>query len=324
MLGLAAFLVVMLSLIMAPQAMAQAPFPDYTTYAQPGETATYDFGVQAPGVQINQIQNTGSCTLDGPTKVKYTVPLSAVVGDPDVVCNIGVIYNGGIPGTATFVIKIGSPPPPPDTIAPVVTITSPADGATLTSNTVTLVYGVTDNSGDIPSCNIPNNYGVPLDVGSNTITVNCTDAAGNTGSDSVAVTYNEPPPPPPPPTGPVKVYISDATVTEPDPGDAAVYAKFKVSLSRTNPTPITLDYGTISLPPFLGTATVVVDYQFTAGKKVIPAGQPANQTIDEIKVKIVADNKKEAAEVFFLLSFSCDQNVEVVNALAKGTIVNDD
>lgn len=311
MLGLAAVLVAMLSLIMAPSAMASPPFQDYTVYAQPGETVTYDFSVQAPGVTINQILGTGSCTFDGPWKVKYTVPLSAQVGSPDTVCNIGVIYNGGIQGTALFVIKVGSPPPPPDTTAPVVTITSPADGTTFTVNTATLTYGVTDNSGNTPSCNIPNNYGVPLNVGSNTITVNCTDAAGNTGSDSVTVTYT-----PPPVGSPVKVKLENVTIRE---GDVNKIAVIPVTLSKASNAPITLTYKTQAK-----TATSGVDYvAVTNGSVTIPAGA----TSGEILITIIGDNIRESSENFFVIgdiAIESDAYATLTKDKATVVIENDD
>lgn len=398
-LGLAAFLVVMLSLVMTPSAMADPPFPDYTVTALPDETATYDFAVQAPDVTINQILSTGDCTFDGNWKVKYTVPSSAQVGDPDTTCNIVVIHSGGAFGNAVFTIKVGEIPPPPDTTNPEVTILSPGDGEPFTVNSATLMYNATDDSGDAPTCVQligPTEFTgstVTLAEGSNTITVNCTDGAGNTGSDSVTVTYTPAPPvnlaptveitsptdgtvstsavgvvyaagddsgiPPicdrvngaqvvleegvattvtvtcvdeqglsgsdsvtvtyvPPP--PVEIFVGDAIVTELDPNQGTVSAVFPVALSRPAETDITIHYGTFWIPFVSGQALPGSDYVMTIGNLVIPAGQ----TTGQISVTVKADNRREANEIFFLLSFSCNQDVVQNDHVAVGTIVDDD
>ncbi len=400
-LGLAAFLVVMLSLVMAPSAMADPPFPNYTVTALPDETATYDFAVQAPGVTINAILGTGSCTYDSNWKVKYTVPSNAQVGDPDITCNIAVFHSGGIPGNALFTIKVGEVPPPPDTTDPEVTILSPLDGEPpYAVNSATLTYNATDDSGDAPNCvqlvGITEFTGptVTLAEGSNTITVNCTDGAGNTGSDSVTVTYTPAPPVNLPPTveitspsdgtvstsavgvvytagddsgnppvcdrvngaqvvlqegiattvtvtcedeqglsasdsvtvtyvppPPVEIVVGNAQpVTELDPNQGTVSAVFPVTLSRPAETDITIHYGTFWIPFVSGQALPGSDYVMTIGNLVIPAGQ----TTGQISVTVKADNRREANEIFFLLSFSCDEGVVQDDHVAVGTIVNDD
>jgi hypothetical protein len=261
-------------------------------------------------VEFSATDNDSSldCTLnDTPTVINSgdSVPLALGEQTITVKCKDDIGNEGSDSVTVTY------DPAPPDEVAPQVTIQSPADNASVSTDAVALVYTATDDSGDVPTCNYPSGPDVPLNPGLNTITVTCTDDADNVGSASVNVTYNPPP---------IQIYISDAQVYEPDPGQPAVYAKFQVSLSRSSTVPITLNFGTISLPPILGTATPILDYQLTVGKLVIEPGQTAG----EIKVKIVADTKKEANEVFFLLSASCDQGVEVQNPVAKGTILNED
>ncbi|MBJ7355206.1 MAG: hypothetical protein JHC98_10320 [Thermoleophilaceae bacterium] len=80
----------------------------------------------------------------------------------------------------------------PDTTDPVVTITAPSDGAVLTSTPVAVTFTVTDNEDPSPTCTRTSGDTFALVEGANTITVDCTDASGNTGSDSVTVTYNAP------------------------------------------------------------------------------------------------------------------------------------
>lgn len=74
-----------------------------------------------------------------------------------------------------------------DTVAPVVTITSPSDNSSTTDATVSLAYSYVDDGGGV-TCTPANNSQVLLDYGPNTITVTCTDAAGNVGTKSISVT----------------------------------------------------------------------------------------------------------------------------------------
>jgi hypothetical protein len=92
-----------------------------------------------------------------------------------------------------------------DLTPPVIAITSPADGAVVTSSNLNLtgtafdaLSGVADVTCDgleatISGSNI--SCGLTLTVGSNAIQVQATDLAGNTGTTTVNVTYNLSPPP---------------------------------------------------------------------------------------------------------------------------------
>jgi hypothetical protein len=90
---------------------------------------------------------------------------------------------------------------PIDTTDPTVEITAPADGATLASTEVpALAFGCTDDSGTVTSQQItvdgqPAGVGDPLPttVGAHTVTVQCSDAAGNIGSDTAGYTVVAPP-----------------------------------------------------------------------------------------------------------------------------------
>lgn len=193
-----------------------------------------------------------------------------------------------------------------DATAPVITITSPANNSTTSSSSVTLQFTATDDIG-VASCNRSSGSSVPLNSGSNTITVSCQDAAGNASSKSVVVTYTPPP---------ITLTVSNATVTEGDPGQPAVYADFKVQLSRPSQRDIHVSYVTIPLTAGLK------DIKLVAATLVIQAGQ----TTGHIYVQILADTKMEAKEYFGVawgssdLDDSCD-----IDALgvAIGTIVED-
>jgi hypothetical protein len=91
-------------------------------------------------------------------------------------------------GQASVVVKR------PDTVAPAVNITSPAAGST-TASSATLTFTATDNSGVAPTCDRTSGAVVALVLGANTITVKCTDAAGNLGQASVTVTRTDNVPP---------------------------------------------------------------------------------------------------------------------------------
>ena len=93
----------------------------------------------------------------------------------------------------------------PDTVAPVVTITSPTSSTTLATATASLTLGGTasDNvavtqvtwasdrggSGTATGTTAWSVSGITLQTGSNTLTVTARDAAGNTSSDVLTVTY---------------------------------------------------------------------------------------------------------------------------------------
>ena len=80
--------------------------------------------------------------------------------------------------------------PPPDTTAPVITITQPLDGSVVSSSSVVLAYtAIDDRDGPITNCNIPNGSTITLNPGPNTITVTCVDLAGNVGTRTITVTY---------------------------------------------------------------------------------------------------------------------------------------
>ncbi|MGB0890397.1 MAG: hypothetical protein ACPGWS_08955, partial [Solirubrobacterales bacterium] len=75
-----------------------------------------------------------------------------------------------------------------DNTAPIVAITGPVDGTITTASAIDVDYTVSDNVTASPTCNFASGSSRSLDAGSNTITVECTDEAGNVGSNSITVT----------------------------------------------------------------------------------------------------------------------------------------
>jgi hypothetical protein len=78
---------------------------------------------------------------------------------------------------------------PPDTTAPSVTITSPADGATFVAGTaITADYGCADDDSGVATCDGPVADGAAVDTaapGTHAFTVTSSDAAGNTATKTV-------------------------------------------------------------------------------------------------------------------------------------------
>ena len=125
--------------------------------------------------------------------------------------------NRATSAPVTVTVANGPPPPPPDTTPPTVSITSPANGATI-SGTVTVTASASDNVGvagvqlqldgvnsGVEDTTAP--YSIAFDTtttsnGSHTLTAVARDAAGNRATSApvtVTVANNAPPPPPPPP-----------------------------------------------------------------------------------------------------------------------------
>jgi hypothetical protein len=118
--------------------------------------------------------------------------------------------KGGV--TANIYITVDNGGPPPDTEAPTVSITDPANGATV-SGTIDITATASDNVGVTKvSCQIDGGswvddttdpYAWTWDTtgesdGSHTITCRAFDEAGNYADDSVTVTVDNSVPPPPP------------------------------------------------------------------------------------------------------------------------------
>lgn len=80
-----------------------------------------------------------------------------------------------------------------DNEGPEITITDPLDGSVTTFPSVMVEYSVIDNYDTFTFCDIGDGEGdttVPLTVGSNMITFNCFDDAGNSSTASTEVTYD--------------------------------------------------------------------------------------------------------------------------------------
>ena len=195
-LGLAVLVAAALSLVGASTAMAAPPVATNPTInVTAGDPQLIipvsQIGTDPDGntVSIYQLTVGAPCLFQDTTHIKYTPPLTA----GQQTCTVRLTDGNSSPvppviSTVTFVIApIG---PPPDTEAPVVEITSPQDGDDYAVDTVSLAYTVTDNTTDTsPTCDLLNGSDVTLTEGANEITVSCTDAAGNTGTDTVNVTY---------------------------------------------------------------------------------------------------------------------------------------
>ncbi|MBI2059934.1 MAG: N-acetylmuramoyl-L-alanine amidase [Nitrospirae bacterium] len=217
-----------------PSAVTPPP-PDDPPPPPPPSTGTltgmiYDSslgtGARIPNADVTLISNVSSQSdLNG----VYTFSLSP--GDYTVTA-VATGYQAGslsrtvVAGQTTWgsigLAKIEEPPPPPpppppsDTEAPDISIAFPADGATTNQAEITVSGEVTDNLSVtralVNGVDVTLTEGrkfaasVKLQTGSNKITAEAWDAAGNKGAESVTVTFNplsgDPGTPPPPPDSP--------------------------------------------------------------------------------------------------------------------------
>lgn len=155
-----------------PLLTINAPTNNHTTYAA---TVTLDYDA------TDQFGDPATCSPGNHTIISLP--------DLDVPKTITVTCQNpfGSPVTSDVTVTRIS-----DVTPPVVTITSPAEGATLTSNQVAVNYTASDDFGPAPSCDISDGQLVPLVTGPNTIQVNCTDGSSNVGTGTVNVTYVAP------------------------------------------------------------------------------------------------------------------------------------
>ncbi|HEV2115282.1 MAG TPA: Ig-like domain-containing protein, partial [Terriglobales bacterium] len=182
-----------------------------------------------------------------------------------------------------------------DTVPPVLSISSPADGSSVSNSLLAVSGSVSDVSSGVSSvlcdgatatfgagafsCN------VTLNSGSNTVQVVATDAAGNSSSANLNVTLNvAPPPPPPPPPGlnppPTSIQITPTTIT------MAVGERRSVSatdnLGRNIPASwtgsdssvlqVNADGTMVALAP--GSATVTATYQALTAQESVMVASP--------------------------------------------------
>jgi len=150
--------------------------------------------ITAPVLEITAPE-TNSTTGIATTTLQYTVSDDH---DPNPVCTLedgaeialGEGWNtiavscedsaGNVASASAFVLL--------DTIAPLVQIDEPTNGTVTPDSSIVVTFDPGGISEGDPGCNIESGDSVPLNPGENTITVTCTDGAGNVGSDSVNVT----------------------------------------------------------------------------------------------------------------------------------------
>lgn len=150
----------------SPTVQITAPAPSSVTN---DATPTLNFTVSDPGaactLQIDSV-NSGSVTSGA------TLPTLAD-GNHTVVVNCTNATGGGSDDSQFKV----------DTTAPSVSISAPASGSTTSDSTPPLDYAVSDAGDSSPSCNLADGSNLgPYAPGSRSVTVTCTDDAGNAGS----------------------------------------------------------------------------------------------------------------------------------------------
>lgn len=170
---------------------------------------------------------------------------------------------------------------PPDTTGPSIQLISPVNGSTTQDTTTTLTYNAADPSGP-PSCSPASGAVIPLSLGANTITVNCTDTLGNPSSASTTVTRVAPPNEPPVITISTPVDLS-STTAESTPLEYLVTDDSALAPTCTPPS------GSI-IPLTLGLNTIVVTCTDSGGiivsksvqvTRVDESGTTPNTTIND-------------------------------------------
>ena len=162
---------------------------------------------QGSRVATNSVQVTGTTDADATVSVNgISAPVSSIGGfdvtivllDGHHTVTIVATDPAGNHGQVVRTIDVG---PAPDTTAPVVTVTNPADGATVDQASVAVSGTVDDTSATVivngvavhPAADGSWSVTISLASGANTISVSAVDAAGNRATTvSRSVTYQSP------------------------------------------------------------------------------------------------------------------------------------
>jgi len=200
-----------------------------------GGTASDNVGVS----QVTWANNRGgSGTATGTTA--WTVSNIALLSGANV---ITVTARDAANNTATDTITVTYNPP--DTTAPVVTITTPTSNATTTVTTATIsIGGTASDAVGVTQVTWANNRGgsgtatgttawtvngIALLSGANVISVTARDASNNTSSDTLTVTYN--PVQPPANSSPT---LASGPLANPNPAVAGAAVTFAVAANDTD------------------------------------------------------------------------------------------
>src|SRR5712671_6043290 len=208
-----------------PTVSITAPANGATVPATVTITASASDNVGVAGVQF-QIDgaNFGAEDTSAPYSISWNTTSSSNGSHTIAAIARDAAGNRTPSATVTVTVNNAPPPPPPDTTPPTVSITAPANGATVPA-TVTITASASDNVGvagvqfQIDGANFgAEDTSAPYSIswnttsasnGSHTIAAIARDAAGNrTPSATVTVTVNNAPPPPPPDTTPPTVSIT--------------------------------------------------------------------------------------------------------------------
>ncbi len=218
--------------VAAPAVSLAEPVDGFTTSTSSVTvrgTATDAVGVTRVAIQLNGGAEQNASIVAG-TSASFSRAISGLLSGSNVIV-VNAYDAAGNKGSVTLRITLD---PPADTVAPVISVTTPANGATLSSGSVAASGVATDNVSvtritaqlngaaevDIPiSATASASFSTHVSglvEGANTISFNAYDAAGNRGSATVNVHYAPPPPPSSGVTFPLRVesgkrYLIDAS-----------------------------------------------------------------------------------------------------------------
>lgn len=178
---------------------------------------------------------------------------------------------------------------------------------TAETGTVTFAAGETEKTVTVTV------RGDTVDEGTEQFFVNLSDVAGATPSDTqgVGTISDDDEPTPATPAAPAVINVDDATVAETDGPGAAT---FTVTLTRTSPTPVGVDFTTAP-----GTATTPGDFSAVSGRLTFAPGQ----TSQTVTVPIAGDDANEPTETFEL-QLGNASGAAIGSPSGLGTIVDDD
>jgi streptogramin lyase len=160
-----------------------APPPDTTpptvTITSPADGSVFRVGevVLADYGCADEVGGSGLATCDGPVVTGTAIDTS--LGTHTFTVSATDVAGNPAEASSSYVVS-----PPPDTTAPTVTITSPADGSVFTVGEVVLVdFGCADEVGGsgLATCDgpVPSGTAIDTSLGTHTFTVSATDVAGN-------------------------------------------------------------------------------------------------------------------------------------------------
>ena len=250
-------------------------------------TASRTYG---PGINVNNV-TTYTVTGLAPGTYYFAVTAYSIYG-----------YETGYSNEVSATIAQS------DTSAPTVTITSPASGATYSSATSALSLGGTaSDSIGVTQVTWSNDRGgsgtasgttswsvasIALQTGSNVITVTARDAAGNTSTDTLTVTYTPPDTTPPTVSG-----VASSAITA---------SSAAISWTTSEPSDSQVDYGTTTA---YGSSTTLSTGMVVSHSQALAGLAPGTLYHYRVKSKDADGNLATSGDFTFTTQLGCSYSI---------------